>query len=173
MIESSMVNQRRRSIRLKDWDYSGDAAYFVTVCTLNHEFLFGDIVKDEMQLNRMGEIAAECWCGIPNHFPNISLGSFVIMPNHVHGILCSMRAQRVAPLRQPSNVIPESLGAVMRSFKGAVTKRIRMMPDARTTPIWQRNYHEHIIRDEAEMQTIHDYIEANPGRWNEDEENIR
>ena len=142
-------------------------------CTLNRKFLFGEIVKDEMQLNRIGEIAADFWKDVPNHFPNISLGSFVIMPNHIHGILFYLRkrAQHVAPLRQPLNIIPESLGAVIRSFKGAVTKRIRTMPDGLTNGVWQRNYYEHIIRDEAEMQTINDYIEANPARWAADEEN--
>ena len=166
---------RCRSIHLKEYDYAQPVGYFVTIVTYHRDLLLGEIVNEDMQLNGMGMIADECWRAIPEHFPNVELGAYVIMPNHVHGIIVineSVGAQHAAPLQttqQKPNVKPRSLGAIVRSYKSAVTRCIGREHNA--TGIWQRNYYEHIIRDHQDWDRIHRYIEANPTLWAEDEEN--
>jgi REP element-mobilizing transposase RayT len=173
----------RRSIRLKEYDYAQPGGYFVTVVTYQRDLLFGEIVNEEMQLNKFGCIADECWRGIPGHFPNVELGAYVVMPNHVHGIIVIndradenglatnsspvVGARHASPL--PCGVKPHSLGAIVGSFKSAVTKRIGRELSA--TGIWQRNYYEHVIRNDKDWDRIHRYIECNPSLWAEDEEN--
>ena len=172
----------RRSVRMKGYDYSQAGAYFVTIVTWRREMLFGEIVIGEMVLNDYGRIAEECWIAIPDHFPNVELGGHMVMPNHLHGIIGihdekigmatnpspSVGAQHAAPLRI-SNVKPGSLGAIVRSFKSAVTRRIGR--EHNVTGIWQRNYYERIIRDDREMDRITRYIESNLSMWAEDKEN--
>jgi REP element-mobilizing transposase RayT len=142
--------------------------------------LFGTIENGEIILNDFGNIAAECWRAIPEHFPHVELGAHVVMPNHVHGIIIingrgtiSVGAtQWVAPTipnARPNGPKRGSLGAIIGSYKMAVTRRIQHEHNA--TAIWQRNYYEHIIRNEKDHQRITDYIEANPLRWNDDDEN--
>ena len=176
----------RRSIRLSGHDYRSPGAYFVTICVRGGECLLGQIVDGEMQLGEWGQIARDCWQVIPDHFPNIELDAWVIMPNHVHGILVitdpAVGAQHAAPLqtraaqreRVPrqsprTNVQPGSLGAIVRSFKSAATRRINQLRDMPGTPFWQRNYWEHIIRNERSLRKIREYIETNPARWSEDQ----
>jgi REP element-mobilizing transposase RayT len=124
-------------------------------------------------LSHLGTIADPCWQAIPEHFRAVELGAHVIMPNHVHGIITihenSVGARHASSLRRDS-VVPGSLGATIGSFKAAVTKQI-----GRTNTLsesWQRNYHDHIIRDDKDLQNKTDYIEANPRLWAEDEENV-
>ena len=189
--KSEQMKLHRRSIRLKEYDYCvggfvpsaryaagtkpaarQPGAYFVTIATFQRDGLFGQIANEEMQLNEFGRIAGECWCAIPEHFANVELGTYVIMPNHVHGIIIihenglfqPVGAQHAAPLRKP-NVKPGSLGAIIRSFKSAVTRNIGQKN------IWQRNYYEHMIRNEKEWDKIHRYIESNPINWESDNEN--
>jgi putative transposase len=172
----------RRSIRLQGYDYSQAGAYFVTIIAYQRECLFGEIVDGELELNDFGKIADECWRAIPEHFPFVELGAYVVMPNHVHGIIvitdvgAHVGAQQCcAPTRAPTttdhkiNVKPGSLGAIVRSFKSAVSYRINKEHNA--TGIWQRNYYEHIIHNADEANRIHLYIESNPARWDEDDEN--
>jgi REP element-mobilizing transposase RayT len=159
----------RRSIRLKKYDYAQPGGYFVTIVTYQRDLLFGEVVNEEMVLNGFGKIAEECWRAIPEHFPNVELGAYVVMPNHVHGIVViKVGAQHAAPLRKP-NVRPASLGAIVRSYKSAVTRLIGREHNA--TGIWQRNYYEHIIRNHEDWDRIHWYIESNPSMWAKDEEN--
>jgi putative transposase len=173
----------RRSIRLKGYDYAQEGAYYVTIVTWRREFLFGEVVKQEMRLSQHGKIVDECWRSIPEHFPHVELGAYVIMPNHVHGIIVinhmdenriatntsqSVGARHASPLR-PRGVSPDSLGAIVGSFKSAVTKRIGR--ELNETGIWQRNYYEHIIRNDKDLQNKTDYIEANPLLWDQDDEN--
>jgi REP element-mobilizing transposase RayT len=174
-------NHHRRSIRLHGYDYTRAGAYFVTIVTHQRDCLLGEIRNGEMVLNHFGQIADECWRAIPEHFPFVELGAFVVMPNHVHGIVVitatDVGAQQCcAPTCAPTitdphkiNVKPGSLGAIVRSFKSAVSYRINK--EHNTTGIWQRNYYEHIIRNEKDLQRITDYIQANPLRWDEDNEN--
>ena len=178
----------RHSIRVQGYDYAQNGAYFVTIVTRHRDFLFGKIVNAEMVLNEYGKIADECWRAIPEHFLNVESGAYVIMPNHVHGIvviranesLLTMKTvddRRGAAMLRPYdeqnphkiNVKPGSLGAIVRSYKSAVSYRINKEHNA--TSIWQRNYYEHIIRDETDLQNKTDYIEANPSLWDEDENN--
>ena len=171
----------RRSIRLQGYDYSHAGSYYVTIVTYQRDCLFGEIVNEEMILNKFGKIADECWRAIPDHFPNVELGAHVIMPNHAHGIIVIRddelmsnvgATQWVAPTtadNHPKGPKPKSLGAIIGSYKSAVSYRIHKEHNA--TGIWQRNYYEHIIRDEKDLQNKTDYIEANPSLWDEDDNN--
>ncbi|HDL5699813.1 TPA: hypothetical protein PXE99_001635 [Mannheimia haemolytica] len=166
---------RRRSIRLKHYDYRSQGFYFITLCCKNKHHFLGEIVDDEMRLNKIGNIVRQCWEDIPDHFPNVSLHSFVIMPNHLHGIIeivetvganhhlpqC-IRAKNVSPLRGTS----QTIGSIVRGFKIGVTKWVRQNTDI--SEIWQRNYYEHIIRNETSYFQIIEYIENNPLKWLED-----
>ncbi|MBI5953602.1 MAG: transposase [Chloroflexi bacterium] len=167
----------RRSIRLKGYDYSQVGAYFVTIVTWQRECLFGEITDGKMMLNEIGEIVREEWERTAAVRHNVELGEYVIMPNHVHGILVFVdngvgATRRVAPTTTTSQTLqPGSLGAIMAQFKSIVTKRINGLQNVSGRPIWQRNYYEHIIRNERDMDRIARYIEANPLRWMDDDEN--
>jgi putative transposase len=171
----------RRSIRLRGYNYAQAGAYFVTVCTQNRDCLFGEVMNGEVRLNSFGRIVAECWNAISKHFPNVELDESVVMPNHVHGILVivdtRVGAQHAAPLQRRVdrggrvNVTPGSLGAIIRSFKSAVTKCINELPNTLISNPWQRNYYEHIIRNERDLERIRQYILDNPADWDKDEYN--
>ena len=182
MVEFDPKIHHRRSIRLAGYDYAQAGAYYVTIVTWQREFLFGGIVNGEMRLNRHGKIAEECWQLIPKHFPDVELGAYVIMPNQVHGIIMindtdknrvatnsqPVGASHDTPLR-PRGVSSGSLGAIIGSFKSAVTKRIGR--ELNETGIWQRSFYEHIIRNDKEFANIQAYVINNPVLWDEDEEN--
>lgn len=168
----------RRSIRLKGYNYTQTGAYFVTICTRNRECLFGDVLNGQMRLNDAGKMAEQCWRAIPEHFPHVVLDAFVVMPNHVHGILCihdtRVGANNYSPLPpvMPLGVphgTSKTVGSVVRGFKIGVTKWMRS--HTATHDVWQRNYHEHIIRDEHSLARIREYIVDNPTQWALDREN--
>ena len=170
----------RRSIRLKGYDYSQVGGYFVTLVTLWREYLFGDIVNGEMCLNDLGRIVEACWHAIPEHFPNTDVDMFTVMPNHVHGIImiyddtCRgtipiVGARHASPL-PPRGTPPGSLGTIIGSFKSSVTRRAGQ--ELNSGNIWQRNYYEHILRDQADHERIANYIATNPSNWTDDEENL-
>jgi len=170
----------RRSIRLKEYDYAQPGAYFITIVTYQRDCLFGEIVNEEMILNEYGNIVDDCWCAIPEHFPNVELGGYMVMPNHVHGIIVindradtNVSARRGtiyrAPTEQFGKPVIGSIPTIIRTFKSAVTRRIGRELNA--TGIWQRNYYEHVIRNHEDWDRIHRYIESNPSMWAEDEEN--
>ncbi|CAG0996263.1 hypothetical protein ANAEL_02612 [Anaerolineales bacterium] len=173
----------RKSIRLQGYDYSQAGAYFVTIVTYRRDMLFGEIQNGEMMLNDFGTITDECWHAIPEHFPFVELAAHVIMPNHTHGVIVINGRGTHVNLRgtiyraptdnneQFGKPIKGSLPTIIRTYKAAVTRMIGREHNA--TGIWQRNYYEHIIRDEKDLQRITDYIEANPSRWNDDDENPR
>ncbi len=178
----------RRSIRLKGQDYAEPGTYFVTVCTHERACLFGHVVNGEMHLNDAGEIARRCWEDIPHHFPLVELDVFVIMPNHVHGIIVirckgeasdfdgssntQIRVADASPLRpRPNGTEPGSLPAIVQNFKSVSTRKINVARGAPGSPVWLRNYYEHIVRNEAELMAIRDYIVGNPSRWDDDEHN--
>jgi len=162
----------RRSIRLKGYNYSQPGAYFVTICTYQRRCLFGDIVGEDMELNEFGEIARQCWSAIPEHFPRARMDQFVIMPNHMHGIIWIVDnivgAKNFSPLQQPRGT-SKTIGSIIRGFKIGVTTWARQHTDVHT--VWQRNYYEHIIRDEESLNRIREYIVTNPVRWHLDREN--
>ncbi len=168
------LNRNRKSIRLKEYDYSQPGEYFVTICTLGKEFMFWEVVNEKMQLSTIGEIAQRCWMDIPGHFPNVSLDEYIIMPNHIHGIIVLNESvvgvEYIQPLQKTfQHVIPESLGSIIRSYKAAVTRGCRKC--RRHDFYWQRNYFDRIIRNEKELQNVREYILNNPLNWWLDEEN--
>ena len=167
---------RRRSIRLQGFDYTQQGAFFVTICTENRGCLFGEIVNCGMRLNDAGRVALLVWEDIPVHFPHVELDATVVMPNHLHGVIViasdPMRATHASPL-PPNGSGPArcSIGAIVGSYKSAVSKRINLMRGTPGMTIWQRNYYEHVIRDEGSLTKIRQYIMDNPERWDEDHEN--
>jgi putative transposase len=186
----------RRSIRLKGYDYSSEGAYYVTIVTCQRYCLFGEIVDKEMHINDYGEVVQKWWNEIPTHFPNVELGAFVIMPNHVHGIIwitTKRRGEVISPRDNSNKNIQNAnvdetnnqggdasqpplhqptLGQIVAYFKYQSTKEMnRIETDKANTKFWQRNYYEHIIRDEKDLQNKTDYIESNPMLWDEDDNN--
>lgn len=184
-----LPQRRRRSIRLKNFDYTQPGAYFITICTADRECLFGEVVNGHMKLNPLGNIARHCWLAITDHFPHTALDEFVIMPNHVHGIIWivekpnkTVGATHASPLHphaSPLRTKPEpprgpkrqSIGAIVGSYKSAVTKQINEIRRTPGTTIWQRNFYDHIIRNEQSLYRIRKYILENPLRWHIDREN--
>ena len=175
-------NKRHRcSVRLRGYDYARAGTYFVTICTQNRACLFGEIIDGEMVLNDAGHIAEKYWRKIPVHFPHAELGAFVVMPNHLHGIIvivgANVGAKDFSPLRQrykqPQTSHPtgtsKTIGSIVRGFKIGVTKWMRRNTTVRD--VWQRNYYEHIVRNENELNRIRRYIIHNPAKWQYDREN--
>ena len=166
----------RHSIRLRGYDYSQEGLYFITICAPNRKHLFGEIVDDEMQMNEYGKTVEKCWFEIPQHYPKAVLHEHIVMPNHFHAILeivgaeyfppnnnapNEIKVENIRPLPSAVQCKSGTLGAIIRGFKIGVTKRIGFS-------VWQRNYHEHIIRSAKSYQTISEYIINNPAKWNED-----
>ena len=177
------IDRSRRSIRLKNYDYSQPGAYFVTICTQHRACLFGDIVDGTMALSNLGSIVFEEWTRTSEIRQEVELDTFQVMPNHIHGVVVitengsgandvSVGAHGRAPLpcKRPQGLIrePKSLGSLVAGFKAAATKRINVARNTQGQPVWQRNYYEHIIRDESELDTIRLYIVNNPLNWSQD-----
>jgi putative transposase len=170
----------RRSIRLKGYDYTQAGWYFITLCIKNREMLFGAVVNGEMVLNEWGKIAEIEWQKTEEIRKNIVIDLYVIMPNHLHGIIGivedkdrSVRANSYSPQRdqfQPHGFRSPSktIGAIIRGYKVAVTKKINISRNTPGLPIWQRNYYERVIRDEPELNRIRKYIIENPSKWEYD-----
>ena len=177
----------RRSIRLKGYDYSKEGLYFITIVCQNYNHLFGEIQNGVMCLNIFGSIAYQEWVKTPLVRPNINLGAFVVMPNHIHGIIeiKEWRGERniaaMGKFKSPS----QSVGAIIRGYKGSVTKKIRTCTKnivkgkdkSLSAPtelinlkksIWQRDYYDIIIRDQMSFHTISNYIINNPTKWKQD-----
>lgn len=151
---------QRKSPRLQGYDYSQSGAYFVTICTHQRSNFFGQIVNDVMHLNSWGGVAEDSWAQIPDHFPTVELDVYVVMPNHVHGILI---LDDVPTQKAPT------LGVVVGSYKAAVTRAInRQGLNPEQWRIWQERYHDHIIRSDKTLSTLREYVANNPARWHED-----
>lgn len=169
----------RKSLRLRHYDYSQAGLYFITLCTHNRLPLFGVIIGGAMMLNDEGKIANEEWQKTQAMRSNILLHEFIVMPNHFHAIVeivgahCmrtdspEIELQEGGTLQGRVQRAP-TLGDVIRGYKSAVTRGIRNLKGSPTIQIWQRNYYEHIIRNEAAYLKIADYIQTNPQRWLED-----
>lgn len=173
----------RRSNRSTGYDYSQDGAYFITICTDNKECLFGEIVNGQISLNDLGRIVVDEWINTGTKRDNINLDDWVVMPNHFHGILIihnemimqnsPVGARRAVPLLVQGTArfgcsVRGSLSTIVRSFKSAVTKQVNIVRQAPGLPLWQRNYWDHVIRDEADLNRIREYIHTNPLRWDLD-----
>jgi putative transposase len=184
-------DDRRRSVRLRGFDYSQRGFFFVTICTHNKSSTLGKIVNFESRLSRLGKMVEDCWREIPKHFPNVHLDEWVIMPNHLHGIIVirfpadkilvnegtACRAPtsiRQSTSREPSfeefgKPVKGSLPTIVRSFKGAASKKVREECGEKFLPLWQRGYFEHVIRNEDSFNRIRNYIWENPIHWESDE----
>jgi REP element-mobilizing transposase RayT len=187
---ASTGTRHRRSVRLPAYDYAAPGAYFVTVCTHGRRCLFGTVREHRTELSREGGIVAACWEALPRHFPAVRLDAFVVMPNHVHGILriipsadsseLEVGAQHAVPLRADrryrpptrafGTMTPQSLAAIVRAFKSSSTREINRLRGTPGAALWQRNYHEHVVRNEEDLNAIRRYIADNPPRWHLDPE---
>jgi putative transposase len=166
---------RVESARLQDWDYSQSGYYFVTICVKNRKSLLGQIGNDEMVLSEIGTIAQRCWREIPDHFSSVELDEFIIMPNHLHGIIViaeNVETQHIASLQRKGHnkfgPQSENLASIIRGFKSGVKKW------ATVNGIdfdWQPRFYDRIIRNEEELCNVRNYIQHNHLQWNEDEEN--
>ncbi len=174
-------SHERRSLRLRAYDYAQAGAYFVTVCAYRRECLFGEVADGEMVMSDIGRIVADEWWRSAEIRQEVVLDAFVVMPNHIHGIVVitdvgatdHVGAHGRAPLRTRDNCPyrpPRSLGAFIAGFKSACTKRINEHRARPGTPVWQRNYYEHVIRNEEDLNAIREYVIHNPARWAEDAE---
>ncbi len=172
----------RRSIRLSGFDYSSPGAYFVTLCAYDRERIFGAVAGGEVRLSDYGRVAREEWLRSATVRPEIELDAFVIMPNHIHGVVIitghrrddkrgsgkgrvCVGAQGLAPLHRP----PRSLGSFVAGFKMAVTKRVNTARGRAGARVGQRNYYERVVRDDGELALARWYIRENPARWPEDD----
>jgi len=178
----------RRSIRLKGYDYSSPGAYYVTLCSLGKQCIFGRVLNDQMQENECGKIVRKQWFESAQTRRELELDAFTVMPNHLHGILWIVGPNGVRPKLiaiespgrgrtpfGPTNPIPamspHSLASWASGFKSAVTSRIRKLWKKPHATVWQEDYFEHVIRDEDELYRIREYILSNPARWKLDREN--
>ena len=175
----------RRSIRLKGYDYTQSGVYFLTVVVQDRLCLFGNVVDQEMRPNEAGEMVRRLWERLPDRFPCIQLDAFVVMPNHIHGILVIdspvgalfVGTHRGAPnpTRATTRVAP-TLGAVIGAYKSLTTRAYVKGVNAGPWPpfrkrLWQRNYYEHVVRNDASLAELRQYILNNPARWAFDREN--
>jgi REP element-mobilizing transposase RayT len=172
-MESKQRPHHRRLTRLQEYDYSQPGAYFVTVCTKNRSCLFGEIDNDRMRLSSYGEIIRLSWFDLPQHYTNVELDAFVIMPNHIHGIIfltdvgAGLKPAPTDSPRDKRHGLPEIIRA-FKTFSSRQINKFRNMPGA---SVWQRNYYEHVIRRDESLAKIREYIETNPLRWALDKEN--
>ena len=183
---------RIASARAQWWDYGWNGAYFITICTQNREHFFGKIVDSKFIASQIGQLAKTIWHEIPNKFQYVELGDFVVMPNHIHGILILDKPDgdtnrdtndnnRGTNVEQNQNqtktggfagnknpMINDNISRIIRWYKGRCSFEIKkIMPDF----AWQPRFHDHIIRNDAEYQRISDYIINNPKNWDGDKFN--
>lgn len=172
--------QHRRSIRLKKYDYRSKGVYFVTICAQEKRCLFGEIVDDKMTLSEAGRVMENAWNELPRRFNHIELDTHVIMPNHIHGIIPIVGAPLVGARNRagtrPAPTPAPSLGDIVGAFKSITTNEyINGVKQHGWPPfpgkLWQRNYYEHIVRNDDELNAVREYIVGNPLKWAMDREN--
>ncbi len=177
----------RRSIRLPAWDYAHPGAYFVTVCTYRRECTLAGIIDGEVHLSVEGEIARRCWYELPVHYPHAELDAFVIMPNHVHGIIVITEGDGgdvyhgmvdvgfvgagLRPAPTDGGIKRHGLPEIVCAFKSFSARRINEMRKTPGAPVWQRNYYERTVRNERELRAVREYIHRNPYHWVDDPDN--
>lgn len=181
------MQHNRRSIRLPGYDYAQAGIYFVTICTHQRTLLFGQITDGEMHPSDMGVIAEQEWVQTAQLRPSVELDAYIIMPNHMHGLLvindegthrglARQGLARQGLARQTPTVnspqfgrpVRGTVGTIIGAYKSAVSRRLHRLHGSPEHPIWQRNYYEHIIRDQADMDRIRAYIDNNPALWSQD-----
>lgn len=159
----------RKPNRLKDYDYSQNGYYFVTICIKNREWVLGDIDNGKMILNEYGKIAEKCWLDLPNHYKNCFLDEFIIMPDHMHGIVIIENVGNgFKPFPTHDDPKPtiknHGLSEIMRGFKTFSSKNINIQNHEKIFA-WQKSFHDHIIRNEKSLSNIREYIRNNPVKW--------
>lgn len=212
----------RRTTRIPEYDYTQQGAYFITICTHLKKHIFGEIKSGNMNLSPLGEIAYYQWLQLPNRFSNIELDAFVIMPNHIHGIIIITKNNNPTPRRgeagesrhnsppknpispvypeimflacegspdlsnrvssqaltsnsypptispSPHGTVSGSISAIIQNYKSLTSRKINTLLRSKNNPVWQRNFYEHIIRDETDYDRIVEYIDNNPISWSDD-----
>ena len=173
MQKSKKIKSQRKSIRLKEFDYTTPWWYYITICTFNHKILFGEIKKGKLVLNDFGKIVKDEWLKTKTIRNNIDLDYYVIMPNHFHGILINESRDKArlvhTEVRRFGKPVPNSLSSIIGSFKSAVTKRINEIRKSPGAKVWQSRFYDHIIRNDNDLNRIRTYIQNNPLKWELDE----
>lgn len=156
--------KRKNSLRLKNYDYSNAGAYFVTLCTKNRLSIFGVLRGESVELNNSGIILEKQWKILKSRFPNIETDDYIIMPDHFHGIINinPVGAIHESPGKNRRNM---TLGKIIGYFKMNTAKEINLNKNTIGQQIWQKNYFEHVIRNDHDLNEIRDYIITNPSRW--------
>ena len=178
----SRQRHHRRTLRLEGFDYTQTGYYFVTIVVKERKCLLGEIAGEEMKLNEMGRIVAASWKWLGDQYPYVELDEYIVMPNHVHGIIvikdtdngaiASHRRgdSRIAPT-PPSQVQKrKSLGRLVGAVKTVSARKVNLCRGTPGQPLWQRNYYEHVIRNEESLAQIRQYIRDNPAKWELDRE---
>jgi len=168
-----MRYKSKKQYRLKGYDYSSGGCYFVTICMQNRKHFFGQVVEEEIRLSKLGKIAKDYWLEIPKHFLCVELDQYVVMPNHVHGIVVIHSNRRNAPWHVPTGIQPlvkNSLSSIINHYKGAV-KRFCNKNDLEYFS-WQLRYYDHIVRNDEDLNRIREYIIHNPLKWAFDRNNL-
>ncbi len=178
-VANSDQRSRRNSLRLRGYDYGSSGVYFVTLCLRDRLCLLGKVAQDQMRLNRFGLTVAECWERLPLRYPHVELDEWIVMPNHLHGIIAICEdagGSRPAPT-SPDAGAPDVgarvklLGQLLGAFKTTSARRINQMRGTPGASVWQRNYFDHIVRTDQELERIRSYIAENPAKWSTDREN--
>ncbi|MBZ0258850.1 transposase [bacterium] len=174
---------RKNSLRLSEYDYSESGSYFITVCTHKRQCALGKIIDNQMVLNEKGHIVNLEWKRSASLRSGLNLDEIIIMPNHIHGIIqiqnpalsrgatCCAREESSIYQSNQKHLNSNSLSTIIRSFKSAVTRKINLLFNTSGATFWQRSYYEHIIRNEAELERIREYIATNLFRWDTDKNN--
>ena len=157
---------KRKRLRLREYDYSSSGAYFVTICVQDGQSILGRICDGAMILDAAGEIVDRYWKELVLHYPTIALDSFVVMPNHVHGIIFLQPEDARTGLRP----VP-TLSDIVHAFKTFSANEINRQQGVRGQPVWQRGFYERVVRDDEELNRIRQYIQDNPAQWELDKEN--
>ena len=171
----NFIKHQRHSLRIKNYNYSLPGAYFITICTYREENILGYIIDGKIKLNVLGKINEREWLKTFQIRENIQSDKYIVMPNHFHGIIILTNNKKGVLQYAPTNIFrspSQTIGSIVRGFKSAVTREIKRLDYPFLYSIWQRNYYEHIIRNERELNRIREYIQNNPLRWQFDRENL-
>ena len=164
--------QRHNSLRLEGYDYRQAGVYFITICTFQREYLFGQVQAGVMEPSQLGKATFEAWADLPNHYPQVVLDEFCVMPNHMHGIIVLENEYTVdVEAGRTDGVARHGLPEIVRAFKSFSARSINSIRKTQGVPVWQRGYYDHIVRNEEDYRRIAAYIQNNPQHWGEDEEN--
>ena len=174
---------RRKNVRIKEYDYTLGNWYYVTICTHNKKCILGKIINGKMYLNEYGKIVKECLLESQTHFQNVEIEYYVIMPNHIHCIIiidskselkisnedvspgAADTGWETQPLQTKQKILKPSLGQIVVYIKYQSSRKINIMHNTKGEKLWQRNYFEHIIRNEMDLYNVRNYIKFNPLKW--------